>query len=63
MVPLSDDAVAIVDRIVAARSAGRPLPHPRDGRLVDFLLTHHGRRVTAYALRGTLQARRHQRGD
>ncbi|MCA1677582.1 MAG: site-specific integrase [Actinobacteria bacterium] len=55
MVPLDDHAVAIIDRIAAARSAGRPLPHPRDGRLVDFLLTHHGRRVTAYALRGTLQ--------
>jgi integrase len=55
MVPLDDHAVVIVDRIAAARSAGRSLPHPRDGRLVDFLLTHHGRRVTAYALRGTLQ--------
>lgn len=55
MVPLDDQAVAIVDRIVSVRSPGRPLPHPRDGRLVDFLLTHHGRRVTDYALRGTLQ--------
>ncbi|MBA3262039.1 MAG: tyrosine-type recombinase/integrase [Thermoleophilaceae bacterium] len=55
MVPLDDQALAIVDRIVAARSPGRPLPHPRDGRLVDFLLTHHGRRMTDYALRGTLQ--------
>jgi len=55
MVPLDDHALAIVDRIAAARSAGRPLPHPREGRLVDFLLTHHGRRLTPYALRGTLQ--------
>jgi len=55
MVPLDDQTLAIVDRIVAARSPGRPLPHPRDGRLVEFLLTHHGRRLTDYALRGTLQ--------
>lgn len=54
MVPLDDETVAIVDRIAAARSPGRPLPHPRDGRPVDFLLTHHGRRLTPYALRGTL---------
>lgn len=55
MVPLDDYALAIVDRIAAARSPGRPLPHPRDGRLVEFLLTHHGRRLTPYALRGTLR--------
>jgi integrase len=54
MVPLDDEVLAIVDRIVDARSPGRPLPHPRDGRPVEFLLTHHGRRVTDYALRGTL---------
>jgi integrase len=54
MVPLDDDVLAIVDRIAAARSPGRPLPHPRDGRKVEFLLTHHGRRLTDYALRGTL---------
>ncbi len=55
MVPLDEHSLAIVDRIVAARSPGRPLPHPRDGRLVDFLLTHHGRRLTPDALRGTLR--------
>jgi hypothetical protein len=54
MVPLDDEVLAIIDRIVDARSPGRPLPHPRDGRLVEFLLTHHGRRLTDYALRGTL---------
>jgi integrase len=54
MVPLDEHSLAIVDRLAAARSPGRPLPHPRDGRLVDFLLTHHGRRLTPYALRGTL---------
>ncbi len=54
MVPLDDEVLAIVDLIVDARSPARPLPHPRDGRPVEFLLTHHGRRVTDYALRGTL---------
>jgi hypothetical protein len=54
MVPLDDDVLAIVDRITDARSPGRPLPHARDGRPVEFLLTHHGRRLTDYALRGTL---------
>jgi len=55
MVPLDDDTVAIIDRIVTWRSPGRPLCHPRDGRLVDFLLTHQGRRVAASTLRAELQ--------
>ncbi len=54
MVPLDDDTVAVVDRIVAHRSPGRPLRHPRTGKLVDFLLTHQGRRVSADTLRGEL---------
>lgn len=58
MVPLDDHALAIIDRIADARSPGRPLPHPRDGRLVEFLLTHHGRRLTEYAVRGTLHSAR-----
>lgn len=55
MVPLDDDTVALVDRIVAHRSPGRPLPHPRSGRMVEFLLTHHGRRLSPYGLRDELQ--------
>ena len=55
MVPLDEHSLAIMDRIALARSPGRPLPHPRDGRPVDFLLTRYGRRLTPYALRGTLQ--------
>jgi integrase len=54
MVPLDEHSLAIVDRLAQVGSPGKPLPHPRDGRLVDFLLTHHGRRLTPYALRGTL---------
>ena len=54
MVPLDEETVALVDRIVAHRSPGRPLPHPRTGRPTEFLLTHHGRRVTVYQLRDVL---------
>jgi len=54
MVPLDDDTVTLVDRIVAHRSAGRPLPHPRTGRMVEFLLTHHGRRLSQKGLRQEL---------
>jgi integrase len=55
MVPLDDHAVAIVDRIVAARSPGRPLTHPRRCRPVEFLLTHHGRRLLPDGLRAELR--------
>jgi integrase len=51
MVPLDDDTVALIDRIVATRSEGRPLPHPRYGRPAQFLFTHHGRRLAQQALR------------
>lgn len=55
MVPLDDETVALIDRIVEHRSPGRPLRHPRDGRLVEFLFTHHGRRVSAGTLRDELK--------
>lgn len=55
MVPLDDETVALVDRIVAHRSPGRPLPHPRTGRPTDFLLTHHGRRLSVDGLRDVLE--------
>ena len=51
MVPLDDETVALIDRIVATRTEGRPLVHPRTGRLVQFLFTHHGRRLGQGALR------------
>jgi integrase len=54
MVPIDDDTLSIIDRIVEERSPGRPLRHPRSGRLVDFLLTHHGRRVSPQSLRKEL---------
>jgi site-specific recombinase XerD len=54
MVPLDDDTVDVVDRIVEHRCPGRPLRHPRSGRLVEFLLTHQGRRVSPDTLRAEL---------
>ena len=54
MVPLDDETLAIVDRIVANRSPGRPLRHPRSGRLVEFLLTLQGRRISRCTLRHEL---------
>ena len=51
MVPLDDEGVALIDRIVATRSEGRPLPHPRTGQPAQFLFTHHGRRLGQQALR------------
>ncbi|WP_264027672.1 tyrosine-type recombinase/integrase [Mycolicibacterium pyrenivorans] len=54
MVPLEEETVALIDRIVAHRSAGRPLPHPRTARPTDFLFTHHGRRLTVYHLRDVM---------
>ncbi|MBN1172031.1 MAG: tyrosine-type recombinase/integrase, partial [Micromonosporaceae bacterium] len=54
MVPLDDETLDLVDRIAANRSPGRPLPHPRTGKPVDFLLTHQGRRLTADTLRDEL---------
>lgn len=54
MVPLDDETVALVDRIITARSTGRPLPHPRSHRPTQFLFTHHGRRLSQNAVRAEL---------
>ena len=54
MVPIDDDTLELVDRIVAHRSPGRPLPHPRTGKPVEFLLTHQGHRVSVDVLRAEL---------
>ena len=54
MVPLDDNTVALIDRIAATRSPGRPLKHPKTGRPAEFLFTHFGKRVSAQALRDEL---------
>ncbi len=56
MVPLDRETLDIVDRIVGNRSPGRPLRHPRSGRMVEFLLTHKGRRMSVYSVRDELAA-------
>jgi integrase len=54
MVPIDEETLALLDEITEHRSPGRPLPHPRTGKLADFLLTHQGRRISACTLRGEL---------
>lgn len=54
MVPIDEETLELVDRIVEQRCPGRPLPHPRTGQLADFLLTHQGRRLSVGTLRGEL---------
>jgi integrase len=54
MVPLDEETVALIDRIAATRTPGRPLPHPRTRRPADFLFTHHGRRLSQTAVRAEL---------
>jgi integrase len=55
MVPVDEDTLDLVDRLAAARSPGRPLPHPRTGRPTEFLLTRHGLRLSATGLRHELR--------
>ena len=54
MVPIDEETVEIIDRIAEHRSPGRPLRHPRTGKMADFLLTHQGRRVSAETIRDEL---------
>jgi len=55
MVPIDEETLKLIDRITVHRSPGRPLRHPRTGKLADFLLTHQGRRVSADILRAELR--------
>lgn len=55
MVPLDEETLTLIDQIAATRSAGRPIPHPRDGRPAQFLFTHHGKRLGQGAVRHELQ--------
>src|SRR6478672_6606765 len=57
MVPLDPDTVQVIDAWIAQRGRKRALPHPRDGRLTEFLFLEHGRRPTSFRLRkGLLDA-------
>lgn len=54
-VPLDADTLAVLDAWIAVRGTQRPLPHPRDGHLADFLLCEGGRRPTGFRFRRGLQ--------
>jgi len=43
-VPLDDDTIAALDEWIELRGPQRAIPHPRGGRLTDFLFVEHGQR-------------------
>src|SRR5919201_763258 len=47
--------VTIVDRLVATRGPQRALRHPRNSRMVDFLMVHSGRRISDHRMRTELR--------
>ena len=55
MVPLDPEPLAALDAWIGRRGRQRPLPHPRDGRLCDFVFTERGRRPSAHRVRKGLQ--------
>ena len=55
MVPLDAETLAAVDAWMAMRGRQRALPHPRDGRLADFLFVERGRRLSDFRLRRGLE--------
>jgi len=55
MVPLDEDALALIDTITEIRSPGQPLPHPRYRRAAQFLFTRQGRRLSQSAVRSELE--------
>lgn len=51
MVPLDPDIVQMIDAWITQRGRQRALPHPRGGRLTEFLFIEHGCRPTSFRLR------------
>jgi integrase len=62
MVPIDSEILDLVDHIIAIRSHGRPMPHPRYRRPAQFLFTHHGRRLSQNAVRAELERTAHAAG-
>ncbi|WP_112278877.1 tyrosine-type recombinase/integrase [Prauserella muralis] len=62
MIPIDDEILGLVDHIIAIRSHGRPMPHPRYRRPAQFLFTHHGRRLGQTAVRAELDRAAHAAG-
>jgi integrase len=56
MVPLDPEPLALLDAWIANRGQQRSLPHPRHGRLTDFVFVERGRRIGAHRLRVGLHA-------
>lgn len=56
MVPLDPEPLALLDEWITNRGQQRSLPHPRDGRLTDFVFVERGRRIGAHRLRVGLHA-------
>ena len=54
MVPLDEDSLAFVDRIIATRSPGQAITHPVTGKPVQFLFTRYGKRLQVNGLRAEL---------
>lgn len=51
MVPLDPEPLAALDTWINQRGRQRSLPHPRDGRLCDFVFTERGRRPSGHRIR------------
>lgn len=54
MVPLDEATLAALEDWMAVRGRQRALPHPREGRPTDFLLTVGGQRIGASRIRRDL---------
>jgi integrase len=54
-VPLDDTALDALDDWLAHRSRQRAVPHPRDGRLADFVFVERGRRLGPSRLQSGLR--------
>lgn len=50
-VPLDAETLSAFDEWMTHRGPQRPLPHPRDGHLAEFLFMERGRRLSGYRLR------------
>ena len=53
-VPVDDVTLNAIDDWMSHRGTQRALPHPRHGRLTDFVFLDHGRRITPTRLRDGL---------
>ncbi|GAA3263792.1 tyrosine-type recombinase/integrase [Nonomuraea helvata] len=62
MVPLDEEILGLIDRIIELRTHGRPMPHPRYRHPAQFLFIHHGRCLGQGAVRAELDRAAQQAG-